>query len=83
MDSDDTHITCQICNTKFSNILLHLQRSPSCDEKYPLGPKQKLIKFYAKKNEDFQVTIFIIFYINVMQSKVNPKTSKSITEKEC
>ena len=45
MDIVDARITCQICNEKFSNILLHLKRSSSCDEEYPLAAKQNLIKF--------------------------------------
>ena len=78
MDSLDTHISCQICNKKFLNILLHLKRSSFCDEQYPLGPKQKLIEFCAakekmkkksdaNKNEDFWVIIIIIFNIYDMQ----------------
>ena len=76
MDLVDTHITCKVCNGKFSNILLHLKRSPSCDEEYPLAAKQKLIKFCdaekkrkktlrnkksnRKRNEAFRVIIMII-----------------------
>ena len=76
MDLVDDLITCQVCNEKFSNILLHLKRSSSCDEEYPFEAKQKLIKFCdaerkrkkalrkkklkLEKNKAFQVIIMVI-----------------------
>ena len=44
MVSVGTRTTCQVCNKQFSNILLHLKKSSSCDEEYPLAAKQRLIK---------------------------------------
>ena len=54
MVSVDTRISCQVCNKKFSNILLHLKRSSSCNENYPLAAKQKLMKFCKAKTKSKQ-----------------------------
>ena len=51
MVSVDTRISCQVCNKKFSNILLHLKRSLSCNQDYPLVAKQKLMKFCDAKTK--------------------------------
>ena len=44
-----TYVLCQVCNKKFSNLLLHLKETSSCNEEYPLAAKQKIIKIYDAK----------------------------------
>ena len=53
MDSEDDKISCQICTDKFSNILSHLKKSPSCSNAYSPIAKQRLIELCdAKKKKE-------------------------------